>query len=114
MHFGKGGRLRENGNGAQFVGLRGDAFNRVAANDNDREMRMTLSDLSQHSETAETRHDEIQEDAVHLCSRKDIQSLGAIEGHHGFVPRPPDGLGQVLGHLGLVFDHQDSHDRHAV
>jgi hypothetical protein len=114
-YFGQGGWFRENGNGAQFVGFRGDSFNcRVAANDDDREMRVTLSDLSQHSETTETRHDEVQEDAVHRCSRKDIQSLGAIEGHHGFVPRPPDGLSQVLGHLGVVFHHQDSHDRHAV
>lgn len=113
-YFGQGGRFRENGNGAQFVGFRGDSFNRVAANDNDGEMRVTLSDLSQHGETAETRHDEIQKDAVHLGSRKDIQSLGAIEGHHGFVPSPPDGLGQVLGHLGFIVHHQDSHDRHAV
>jgi hypothetical protein len=114
-HFGQGGGFRENGNGAKFVGFCGDSFNsRVAANDDDREMRVTLSDLSQHSETTETWHDEVQEDAVHLCSLKDIQSLGAVEGHHGFVPRSPDGLGQVLGHLGLVFHHQDPHDRHAV
>src|SRR5882724_11083898 len=108
--MGQRGGLLDDVNRAQGQGLTGLLLVRMAGEDDDRERGMPGADAGERRDAPQTRHDQIEEYAVHRGRFKDVESFGAVESHQRRVSAGTDCFGDDLRHRGIVVNDKDSHE----
>jgi hypothetical protein len=101
--------LHDDLGGAQRHGLASLFPLGMSRQDHDLKVRMVTPDPGENSQTAEPRHDEVEENPLNGSRLQHQQALVPVEGYQRLMAKAPDRFRDHFGHRGIVVYHQDPH-----
>ena len=102
-------RLREDVHGAELASPVGGLRLSMSREDHDGQIRKSAADTRQHRETVESRHHEIEENAIDRRSFDDIERFDPIKSYENIVSFDAQDLCEDLSNRGIVFDNEYAH-----
>lgn len=81
----------------------------MSREDDHRQIRKSASDARENREAVESRHHQIEENAIDRCRFDDIERFDSIESHEHVVSFDAQNLCEHLSNRGIVFDDEYAH-----